>query len=188
MSDPHKQVREEPGKKYDDGKVMYQLIPWYPLEEVAKVYTYGAHKYSEDNWRGGMSWSRLFGAIMRHTWAWFRGEDVDRESGLLHLAHATFGLFSLMEYGRNRQEFDDRMRDVYVGINKGKEDHIVSGRDAPRKLRYPLYRDRHTKSVPPHPDHKAGEGLKDIPPTIRKPDGEELVPGDRVGIPGWYEG
>lgn len=102
------------GKKYDTGKLRIDLIPAQALEELAAVYTYGANKYADHNWRRGIKWSRVFGAMMRHLWAFWRGEDLDEESGLPHLAHAAFGCFALLEYRRTRRDFDDRYRDDEV--------------------------------------------------------------------------
>lgn len=96
------------GVKYDTGKTRYDLIPGDALDELARVYTMGAQKYQDHNWAKGMKWSRVFGAMMRHAWAAWRGEDYDPESGLLHWAHVAWGAFTLINYTRNRQEFDDR--------------------------------------------------------------------------------
>ena len=97
------------GRKDDLGKLRFDLIPVRPLEQLAEIYTYGAVKYDDNNWREGMSWGRVFGAIMRHCWAFWRGEDNDPESGLSHMAHAAFGCFTLMEYVTTHRELDDRV-------------------------------------------------------------------------------
>ena len=34
------------GIRYNQGKLRYELVPHYPLKELVKVYTLGAHKYS----------------------------------------------------------------------------------------------------------------------------------------------
>lgn len=107
-----KELKNEPGKKFDQGKLRYDLIPGDSLEWLVKVYTMGADKYDDENWREGMSWKRIFGAIMRHLWAWFRGEDIDKESGLPHLAHATWGCFTLLNYMRTHPDKDDRVKDL----------------------------------------------------------------------------
>lgn len=99
------------GVKLDDDKTRYDLIPCYPLEQLAKVYTYGAKKYADENWRKGISYKRIFSAIMRHCWALWRGEDLDPESGIHHMAHAALGCFTLIEYTRNRRKLDDRVTD-----------------------------------------------------------------------------
>jgi len=96
------------GIKHDDGKLRFDLIPVYPLEKLAEVYTIGAKKYDDWNWAKGMNWSRIFAALERHLQAWKRGEEIDPENGQLHLASAAWGCLTLMEYGRIRREFDDR--------------------------------------------------------------------------------
>lgn len=97
------------GIKHDDNKLRYDLLPAEALEDVVRVYTYGAKtKYEPRNWQKGLSWCRIFAAIMRHMWAWLRGEDRDPESGLLHPAHAAWGCLALLEYHRTHTELDDR--------------------------------------------------------------------------------
>lgn len=96
------------GVKYDDGKPIWALLPGNALEEVAKVYTYGAQKYAPNNWRKGMAWSRTFSAIMRHAWSFWRGETYDKETKLHHMAHAAFGCLTLIEYTRKKTPKDDR--------------------------------------------------------------------------------
>ena len=77
----------EDARKDDGGKLRYDLIPPEALEELARVYTVGAERYGERNWERGITWGRLFAALMRHLWAWWRGEMRDPEDGLPHLAH-----------------------------------------------------------------------------------------------------
>ena len=104
--------RYKEGVKFDLGKSRYDLIPSNPLEELAKAYTYGTKKYEDNNWRKGLKWSRVFGAIMRHLWRFWWGEDFDKESGLAHLAHAAWGCFSLLEYMNTHRELDDRVKNA----------------------------------------------------------------------------
>lgn len=100
---------EKGGVKYDAGKNRWDLLPFRALDEVVKVYTYGAQKYDDHNWRKGMRWGRVIAALFRHTTAWLRGEQVDAESGLHHLAHATFCLLSLLEFDLMKLGEDDRV-------------------------------------------------------------------------------
>ena len=95
-------------RKYDNEKERFDLIPPGPLLELARVYTYGAGKYADRNWEKGLAWGRIFAAIMRHLWKFWRGEWVDDESGLPHLAHAAWGCFALLEYMNTHPELDDR--------------------------------------------------------------------------------
>jgi len=67
-------------------KPRLDLLPPPAMEAIAEVLTFGA----------------LF--------AWWRGQDLDPETGLSHLAHAGCCLVFLMEYQRNGWGTDDRFR------------------------------------------------------------------------------
>lgn len=100
------------GKKSDGDKIGVQLLPPAPLLEIARVLDFGARKYDAWNWSKGIKWSRVYGAALRHLWAWYRGEDLDPESGISHLAHAGCGVLFLLQYEISRREFDDRPVDL----------------------------------------------------------------------------
>lgn len=86
------------GKKYDNGKLEYGLLPPSALEDIVKVLTFGAKKYDRDNWRYVEDASRrYFDAAQRHLWQWKRGEAADEESGESHLAHALCCIMFLLE-------------------------------------------------------------------------------------------
>lgn len=89
----------------------FDMIPARALEDIARVYSYGAKKYARHNWRAGYSWSLTFAALMRHCWAFWRGEDLDPESGLPHMAHAGFHVLALLDFSRTHPEKDDRYRE-----------------------------------------------------------------------------
>lgn len=77
------------GRKDDEGKMPWGLVPWDALQGVVKVLKFGAEKYGPDNWRhvnGALM--RYWDACIRHMVAWKQGEKFDPESGLPHLAHA----------------------------------------------------------------------------------------------------
>lgn len=86
----------------------FALLPAEALEEISKVYAHGAEKYEANNWRKGYPWSWSFSALMRHLWAFWRGEDIDKDSGLPHLAHAGFHIMSLLWFSKHRTSKDDR--------------------------------------------------------------------------------
>lgn len=94
--------------KYDGEKVRLDLLPADPIIDVGKVLTYGARKYTAENWRKGLAWSRCYGATLRHLLAWHKGETNDPETGLNHLAHAACEIFFLLEFSRTHPELDDR--------------------------------------------------------------------------------
>ena len=99
----------QPGVKFDVGKTRYELLPPEFLESVAQILTFGAQKYADRNWERGMDWSRAYGALMRHMWAWWGGEDLDKETGKSHLWHAGCELAFLIAWeARGMTQFDDR--------------------------------------------------------------------------------
>lgn len=98
------------GKKNDHGKLRYDLIPSYPLESLAHVYTIGALKYADRNWEKGIAWGRIFAAMMRHAWAWWKGERFDPVDGQHHLASVAWCAFALIEYEITHLELDDRRK------------------------------------------------------------------------------
>ena len=91
-------------------KPRLELLPSAALEQIAQVLTFGAAKYAANNWCRGARWGRYYAALLRHLFAWWRGEDRDPETGLSHLAHAGCCLLFLMEYQRNGWGADDRFR------------------------------------------------------------------------------
>jgi hypothetical protein len=77
------------GKKTDDGKPNWSLMPWHALNEVQRVMDYGAKKYTENNWMYvKRPRPRYLAAMFRHVIAYAKGEQLDAESGMHHLAHA----------------------------------------------------------------------------------------------------
>lgn len=101
--------KKKEGLKFDQGKPRMELLPMAALQEVAKVLTFGAKKYDDNNWRGGIDYSRVYGALLRHLTAFVEGEEKDPETGLSHIAHlACNSLFLLTFILEDRKELDDR--------------------------------------------------------------------------------
>lgn len=84
------------------------MIPPDALLAVASVFGFGAEKYADRNWEHGMSWSRLYGATLRHLFAWASGEDRDPESQHLTLAHAACAVLMLLASTQRGIGTDDR--------------------------------------------------------------------------------
>jgi len=99
---------KEGGVKFDTGKPRYDLIPADSLHELAKLYTTGAAKYGDRNWENGVSWGRIFGAMMRHSWAFWRGERFDPDDGQHHMASVAWGALALISYDMREIGDDDR--------------------------------------------------------------------------------
>lgn len=119
----------EPGKKDFDGTIdgagykrsmddpnKPQLTQVWPdfIAGVARILMHGAKKYARGNWQRGMSYNEVLDAAKRHIAAIERGEEIDTDSGLPHLHHATCSLMFLDYYQRSDRKdeyarFDDRM-------------------------------------------------------------------------------
>lgn len=84
--------------KRDEGKLRYNQLPVQALEELAKVFHFGAEKYGDrtylkvDNFH-----DRYLSAAMRHLQAYRMCEKLDSESGLHHTAHAAACLMIILE-------------------------------------------------------------------------------------------
>lgn len=99
--------KEATGRKDDTEKVPLDLIDPLALEGLARVLTFGAKKYDRHNWRGGIAWSRLVAALLRHTFAILRGELIDPESGLPHIDHVGCCWMFLSNMMKTRPDLDD---------------------------------------------------------------------------------
>ena len=94
-----REKKEEPkGTKHDTDKPDYSLLSFHALEELVKVLTFGAKKYSRDNWKAVPDFHhRYMAAALRHITAHARGEERDPETGCMHLSHAVATLMFLVE-------------------------------------------------------------------------------------------
>ena len=95
-------------KKYDEGKLRYDMVPNNVIELLIKVMMYGAFTkgYGVDNWKKATSEEdlrRYYNAGRRHDEAHMSGEYLDPESGLPHLAHKLCNdVFRLYTEEKNR--------------------------------------------------------------------------------------
>lgn len=98
--------------KHDDGKADWSLMPFEAIEEINKVLEFGAKKYAAHNWKqgGGFKYTRILNSLLRHIFAFMRGEDKDPESGLSHMAHAGCNIIFILYYLKYKEKYsnDDR--------------------------------------------------------------------------------
>ena len=100
-------MQKTDGSKFDYGKTMWNLLDYVAIEDVAKVLTFGANKYSADNWKKVPdAQERYFAAAMRHLTQWRNGEAVDSETNISHLAHAMCNLMFLHNFDRVKVEIN----------------------------------------------------------------------------------
>ncbi len=102
------EVKSEGHKDAKD--IQIHAIPWEALQEIGKVYHYGAtdRGYGDYNFRGGYDWTLTFDAMMRHAWAFWNREDNDPESGFSHMAHAAWHAITLCFFSLTKRGNDDR--------------------------------------------------------------------------------
>ena len=90
-------------------KARIDLVPTEMIMGVAEVLTYGAKKYSDNNWRQGLPHSTHYAAAQRHLLKFWAGIDLDDESNLHHLKHAACNIGMLIT-NLEREELDDRYK------------------------------------------------------------------------------
>lgn len=92
-------------KKFDQGKRRWNLFPFGSAEEIVKILEFGAEKYSANSWQElPNAEERYFEACMRHMVAIQKGEDVDQESGMPHLAHAGCNILFLLHFLKEKHD------------------------------------------------------------------------------------
>lgn len=100
------------GKKFDQGKDPWNLVPFDAVRAITKVLAFGADKYGERNWESGMAWSRPYAAAMRHMTAWWEREDDDMETGFSHLWHLGCCVLFMIAYELRGIGTDDRPKQI----------------------------------------------------------------------------
>jgi hypothetical protein len=120
------------GKKYDGGKIRWDLVPWREMTDVAKVLTDGAMKYEDNNWKSVRPTSRYIRAAISHIMKWVTGSKADEDSGLHPLAHAICCLLFLMWFDKE---------DEHVGSINNKDVRTMQGTQRKdEEVKYPTQR------------------------------------------------
>jgi hypothetical protein len=100
--------KQEQALRYNQGKLQWSLVDFDSLEGLVRVLEYGAAKYAPDNWKKGMPVTQVSESLMRHLFAFLRGEDVDPESGCRHLSHVMCNVMFLEYIMREKPHYDNR--------------------------------------------------------------------------------
>lgn len=99
------------GKKFDEGKLRWDLVPELASAEIAKVFTLGAEKYGVLNWYTGIRYRRLWAAARRHMNAFIMGDKID-EIGTHHLANAIANLMMMLEFEMEERGEGEELNDL----------------------------------------------------------------------------
>ena len=103
---------QELGIKFDQGKLLWNLVPWEEMKSVVRVLMSGAKKYSPDNWMY-VDKERYRDAIMRHVIDYQGGESTDPDSGEPHLAHVVCNALFLMWH--DKKDARELVEDQLIG-------------------------------------------------------------------------
>ena len=111
-SDPTGRTAKDAGAKLDAGKVRMGLVLLgfaRALQEVGKVGTYGAAKYSDNGWmQVPDGQARYTDAMMRHLFKEAIGEQCDKDTGILHAAHAAWNALARLDFMIRDREMADK--------------------------------------------------------------------------------
>jgi len=115
-----KTVDKPIARRYNKGKLMYNLISPIALSKLAEVYTKGCEKYTiynddgsikdsgANNWKSGLPFTQIMDSCKRHIQAWESGEDIDKDLLSSHLANAMWNLATILHLTETKPQFDDR--------------------------------------------------------------------------------
>lgn len=101
---------KEQGLRFNDGKLRYDLLEPYAIEQLVKIFTMGSKKYQPNNWLKGLPWMDVIASLERHLAEFKKGDDFDKESQLLHMAHVAWNALAIVSYYKHRPEFDNRLK------------------------------------------------------------------------------
>jgi hypothetical protein len=69
-----------PGRKFDENKPRWSLLPLETIEQIVTVLTYGAKKYGVNSWQNlDNFYDRYESALMRHLTQWQSGKQYDSD-------------------------------------------------------------------------------------------------------------
>lgn len=106
--DPTGRKPNEPGAKLDAGKNRLGLVIngfARALQEVGKVGTYGANKYTDNGWTDVPNGTvRYTDALYRHLLKEASGENVDADTQLLHAAHSAWNALARLDLMLRQKE------------------------------------------------------------------------------------
>ena len=98
MTEKQDFARSETGAAREKlNSIPYDLVPFQEMTEAfARVAEFGAQKYEPWNWTKGLPRVQLCCSLLRHTFAYIRGENYDSDSGLLHTDHILWNAVALV--------------------------------------------------------------------------------------------
>lgn len=135
--------------RMNNGKPQLSYLLEFPtaITAFARVKELGAAKYERGNWKkGGKPDHEYLDACMRHLTAFMEGEKVADDSGCLHLAHAAWNLFALMELNYPGETCDQELFDKMIEYWKQQRKNVTFElKDAERLESFEDFKDKYMK-------------------------------------------
>lgn len=94
--------------------IRYDLIPVQGITEVSKTLTEKLGRHEVNEWKYGISWTKILSSLKKHLTEFELGNDYTEE-GLLHMAEVASDALILCEYYSIYPQGDDR---VIAPVNK----------------------------------------------------------------------
>lgn len=86
---------------FKDSKLRWDLLPLEEIEDIVKVYTAGAKKYGDDDWKNlDNGYQRYKAAMLRHLVEYEKGNKTDTDTGCHHLAQVAWNAIALLYYDK----------------------------------------------------------------------------------------
>ena len=101
-------LKNQNGIRKNAGKLKWHLVDYSSLESMVRVLEFGAEKYDSWNWTKGLSVTEMCESLMRHTFAFMQGEDLDPETQLSHMGHVMCNAMFIEHMMKYRPDMDDR--------------------------------------------------------------------------------
>lgn len=85
-----------------DDKLRWDLLPMEEIEDIVKVYHAGAKKYGPNTWQDlDDGFERYRAATFRHMMAYLKGERMDKEMNVHHLAAVAWNVITMLWYDKH---------------------------------------------------------------------------------------
>lgn len=110
-------IKEE-AMRFNNGKTRWSLVDFSSIEDLANVLEFGAEKYDDHNWKKGLKSTEVVESLLRHTFSYLNGEDLDPESGLPHTGHMMCNVMFLSYISKFKPDFDTRFHDKNKELKK----------------------------------------------------------------------